>query len=85
MSDLFQSPPKHQPLAARMRPETLAHYVGQTHLLGQGKPLREAVERGQLHSMVLWGPPGVAKPPLRGCSPRSAMSVSPHFPRYLPG
>jgi putative ATPase len=61
MSDLFQSPPKHQPLAARMRPETLAHYVGQTHLLGQGKPLREAVERGQLHSMVLWGPPGVGK------------------------
>ena len=61
MSDLFQLPPRHQPLAARMRPQTLAHYVGQTHLLGPGKPLREAVERGQLHSMVLWGPPGVGK------------------------
>ncbi|MFD1216649.1 replication-associated recombination protein A [Microbulbifer celer] len=61
MSDLFQQPPRHQPLAARMRPQTLAHYVGQTHLLGPGKPLREAVERGQLHSMVLWGPPGVGK------------------------
>ena len=61
MSDLFRSPPRHQPLAARMRPQTLAHYVGQTHLLGTGKPLREAVERGQLHSMVLWGPPGVGK------------------------
>ncbi|WP_226661370.1 replication-associated recombination protein A [Microbulbifer aggregans] len=61
MNDLFQSQPRHQPLAARMRPETLAHYVGQTHLLGQGKPLREAIERGQLHSMVLWGPPGVGK------------------------
>ncbi|MCA0891852.1 replication-associated recombination protein A [Microbulbifer agarilyticus] len=61
MNDLFRSPRRHQPLAARMRPTTLAHYVGQTHLLGQGKPLREAVERGQLHSMVLWGPPGVGK------------------------
>ncbi|MCW8127241.1 replication-associated recombination protein A [Microbulbifer halophilus] len=61
MSDLFQSAPTHQPLAARMRPETLAQYMGQTHLLGPGKPLREAVERGQLHSMVLWGPPGVGK------------------------
>ncbi|SDK17383.1 replication-associated recombination protein A [Microbulbifer yueqingensis] len=61
MSDLFQSPPRHQPLAARMRPRSLAQYMGQTHLLGPGKPLREAVERGQLHSMVLWGPPGVGK------------------------
>ncbi|MFC6631690.1 replication-associated recombination protein A [Microbulbifer taiwanensis] len=61
MSDLFQSRPRHQPLAARMRPESLAQYVGQAHLLGAGKPLREAVERGQLHSMVLWGPPGVGK------------------------
>ena len=61
MSDLFQPSGGHQPLAARMRPNTLAQYVGQTHLLGPGKPLREAVERGQLHSMVLWGPPGVGK------------------------
>ncbi|AMX02542.1 replication-associated recombination protein A [Microbulbifer thermotolerans] len=65
MSDLFQSVPRPspsgQPLAARMRPDSLAHYVGQAHLLGPGKPLREAVERGQLHSMVLWGPPGVGK------------------------
>ncbi|WP_152453464.1 replication-associated recombination protein A [Microbulbifer sp. THAF38] len=61
MSDLFQTPPTHQPLAARMRPDSLAYYVGQSHLLGKGKPLREAVERGQLHSMILWGPPGVGK------------------------
>ncbi|MFI2809905.1 replication-associated recombination protein A [Microbulbifer sp. JSM ZJ756] len=61
MSDLFQSAPKNQPLAARMRPRNLAQYMGQTHLLGPGKPLREAVEREQLHSMVLWGPPGVGK------------------------
>ncbi|MEW5249841.1 replication-associated recombination protein A [Microbulbifer sp. 2201CG32-9] len=61
MNDLFQPPGGHQPLAARMRPDTLAGTVGQAHLLGPGKPLREAVERGQLHSMVLWGPPGVGK------------------------
>ncbi|WP_299942850.1 replication-associated recombination protein A [uncultured Microbulbifer sp.] len=61
MSDLFQSPRNYQPLAARMRPISLVGYVGQSHLLGTGKPLREAVERGQLHSMILWGPPGVGK------------------------
>lgn len=51
----------YQPLAARLRPETLADYVGQEHILGPGKPLREALEAGQLHSMVFWGPPGVGK------------------------
>ncbi|AOS97974.1 Replication-associated recombination protein A [Microbulbifer aggregans] len=61
MSDLFASQSRNQPLAARMRPTSLAQYMGQKHLLGAGKPLREAVERGQLHSMVLWGPPGVGK------------------------
>ncbi len=50
-----------RPLADRMRPRTLAEFVGQRHLLAPGKPLREAVERGQLHSMVLWGPPGTGK------------------------
>lgn len=51
----------YQPLAARMRPRTLAEYVGQSHLLGEGKPLRRAVEQGILHSMILWGPPGTGK------------------------
>jgi putative ATPase len=51
----------YQPLAARLRPACLREYVGQKHLLGAGKPLQEAIERGQLHSMVLWGPPGVGK------------------------
>lgn len=50
-----------EPLAARMRPKTLDDYVGQTHLVGPGKPLRRAVEQEQLHSMILWGPPGVGK------------------------
>jgi putative ATPase len=50
-----------QPLAARMRPRRPSDYIGQEHLFGEGKPLREAVERKQLHSMILWGPPGVGK------------------------
>ncbi|MCK7548525.1 replication-associated recombination protein A [Marinobacter koreensis] len=59
--NLFSQEAGFQPLAARMRPETLDDYVGQTHLVGPGKPLRRAVEQGQLHSMILWGPPGVGK------------------------
>lgn len=62
MSDLFGNPaPAYQPLAARMRPRNLDDYIGQEHLLAAGKPLREAITRGQLHSMILWGPPGVGK------------------------
>ncbi|MEZ5435883.1 MAG: replication-associated recombination protein A, partial [Pseudomonadales bacterium] len=47
--------------AARQRPQTLAHYVGQSHLLATGKALREVIEKGHLHSMIFWGPPGVGK------------------------
>lgn len=50
-----------QPLAARMRPENLAQYIGQQHLLAAGKPLPRAIETGHLHSMILWGPPGTGK------------------------
>jgi putative ATPase len=49
------------PLAERMRPRTLAEYVGQEHLLGPGKPLRVEIERDDAASMILWGPPGVGK------------------------
>ena len=49
------------PLAARMRPRTLDEVVGQQHLLAPGKPLREAIERGSVGSMILWGPPGSGK------------------------
>src|SRR5574340_357965 len=65
--DLFQTdtpepaPDPHVPLAERLRPHTLADVVGQTHLLGPGKPLRLAFDSGKLHSMILWGPPGVGK------------------------
>ncbi len=50
-----------QPLAARMRPSDLTGFLGQDHLLGPNKPLREALDSGQLHSMIFWGPPGVGK------------------------
>ncbi|PTU73808.1 replication-associated recombination protein A [Pseudomonas mangrovi] len=59
--DLFGRPPIAQPLAARLRAASLDEYVGQEHLLGKGKPLREALEQGALHSMIFWGPPGVGK------------------------
>lgn len=51
----------YQPLAARMRPREINEFIGQGHLLGQGKPLRRAIENKALHSMILWGPPGTGK------------------------
>ena len=50
-----------EPLASRMRPDNLGDYLGQDHLLGEGKALRKVIEHGQLHSMIFWGPPGVGK------------------------
>ncbi|MDD2794042.1 MAG: replication-associated recombination protein A [Sediminibacterium sp.] len=51
----------HTPLAERMRPATLNDVVGQEHITGQGSMLRNAIEQGQIPSMILWGPPGVGK------------------------
>src|SRR5258706_836459 len=56
----LQEPPS-APLAERLRPKTMDEVIGQQHLLGPGKPLRVAFESGRLHSMILWGPPGVGK------------------------
>lgn len=50
-----------EPLAARMRPRDLSEFVGQEHLVGEGKLLRQMIERDQIPSMILWGPPGVGK------------------------
>ncbi|QLB15024.1 recombination factor protein RarA [Mannheimia granulomatis] len=50
-----------RPLAARMRPRNLGEYIGQSHLIGEGKPLRRAIEAGHSHSMIFWGPPGTGK------------------------
>lgn len=64
---LFASTPleepddQSRPLAERMRPQTLEDYAGQTHILGPGKPLRGQIERDELQSLILWGPPGVGK------------------------
>ena len=49
------------PLASRMRPVSLDDYIGQSHLIGPGRPLRMALERKQSYSMIFWGPPGVGK------------------------
>ncbi len=51
----------YRPLADRLRPQSLDEYVGQSHLLGPGAPLRRALESGRPHSMILWGPPGTGK------------------------
>ena len=65
---LFESDPlvserddPSRPLAERMRPAALEEYVGQSHILGPGKPLRSQIDRDQLSSIILWGPPGVGK------------------------
>ena len=65
-SDLFSQQQatdarNNAPLAARLRPETLSGYFGQQHLLGPKGPLRLMLDQKSLHSMILWGPPGVGK------------------------
>ncbi|HXH08660.1 MAG TPA: AAA family ATPase, partial [Alphaproteobacteria bacterium] len=64
--DLFEEYPQevatdHVPLAERMRPSTLEEFVGQVHLLGEGKLLRRAIVQDRLTSLILWGPPGTGK------------------------
>lgn len=61
MSDLFEPVSPQAPLAEQLRPKSLDEVVGQSHLLGEGKPLRLAFTSGKLPSMILWGPPGVGK------------------------
>ncbi len=58
---LFAPPAAAAPLAARMRPRTLEEFVGQQHLLGPGKALGELIRRGEVSSMIFWGPPGTGK------------------------
>lgn len=66
------STPDFRPLADRLRPTTLDELVGQEHLLGPGKPLRQALEAGKLHSMLFWGPPGSGKTTLARMIARTA-------------
>jgi putative ATPase len=60
-SELREALPRDAPLAARMRPQTLAEFVGQRHIVGDGAGLRTAIESGRAPSMILWGPPGSGK------------------------
>ncbi|RDH90909.1 MAG: recombination factor protein RarA [endosymbiont of Seepiophila jonesi] len=62
-ADLFsrESDSGMRPLADRIRPRTMDEFVGQSHIVGPGKPLRRAIEEDRLHSMIFWGPPGTGK------------------------
>ena len=74
-----------RPLADRMRPETLDDYAGQEHILGPGKPLRMQIERDQLTSIILWGPPGVGKTTLAQIIARMTRSEFLPFSAVLSG
>ncbi|WP_423902046.1 AAA family ATPase, partial [Colibacter massiliensis] len=60
-TSLFTTNAVQQPLAARLRPQTLDDFIGQRHLLGEGKILRRLIENDTIASMIFWGPPGVGK------------------------
>ena len=74
-----------RPLAERMRPETLDDFAGQEHILGPGKPLRTQIERDQLTSLILWGPPGVGKTTLARIVARLTKSEFLPFSAVLAG
>src|SRR5438067_11874104 len=74
-----------RPLADRMRPTSLDEYAGQEHILGPGKPLRAQIERDQLTSIILWGPPGVGKTTLAHIIARMTKSEFLPFSAVLAG
>jgi len=74
-----------RPLADRMRPETLDDFAGQEHILGPGKPLRSQIERDQLTSIILWGPPGIGKTTLARIIARMTKSEFLPFSAVLAG
>jgi len=73
------------PLADRMRPRSLDEVIGQEHLLGPGRVLRAAIERGELHSMILWGPPGTGKTTLASLMARTTGAQFVAFSAVLSG
>jgi putative ATPase len=73
------------PLAQRMRPRSLEEFVGQGHLLGEGRLLRLAIEQGDLHSMILWGPPGTGKTTLASLMAEQARAHFVAFSAVLAG
>jgi len=78
-------PSTASPLADRMRPETIEEFVGQVHILGPGKPLRKQIERDELASMILWGPPGSGKTTLATIIARKTRSEFVRFSAVLSG
>ena len=74
-----------QPLAARLRPETIEEYVGQEHLLGRGRVLRRMIEQDRISSMIFWGPPGVGKTTLAQIIARLTRSVFINFSAVTSG
>jgi putative ATPase len=80
-----ESDPRSRPLADRMRPRALDEFVGQEHVLGPGKPLRVMIERGELASLILWGPPGSGKTTLANLMARLARSDFLPFSAVLSG
>jgi len=86
---LFDSSPiddtSGRPLAERMRPERLEDFVGQEHILGPGKPLRAQIERDELSSIILWGPPGVGKTTLARLIARATKADFVPFSAVLAG
>jgi len=73
------------PLAERIRPRSLEEFVGQAHLLGEGRLLRTAIEKGDLHSMILWGPPGTGKTTLAALMAERARAHFVSFSAVLSG
>ena len=71
--------PEARPLAARMRPRDLSEFVGQQHIVGQGRVLRKAIDAGQLPSMILWGPPGTGKTTLAAIAAKAAKARFVHL------
>ncbi len=71
--------PTAQPLAARMRPRDLSEFVGQQHVIGEGRVLRKAIDSGQLPSMILWGPPGTGKTTLAAIASKAAKARFVHL------
>ena len=84
MSDLFQNT-QFMPLARKMRPRHLDEFMGQQHLLAEGKPLRQAIITGTLHSMIFWGPPGTGKTTLAEIIGLNAGAEIEHLSAVLAG